>query len=484
MTQFEEKVKDLFARHEALITRKNEPVAESNGVYTRYKYPVLTAAHTPVFWRYDLDERTNPYLMERIGMNAVLNSGAIKWNGKYLLVARVEGADRKSFFAVAESPNGVDNFRFWDYPVTMPDDVIPATNIYDMRLTAHEDGWIYGIFCAERHDDNAPAGDLSSATATAGIARTKDLKTWERLPDLKSKSQQRNVVLHPEFVDGKYALYTRPQDGFIDAGSGGGIGWALIDDITHAEVKEEKIIDLRYYHTIKEVKNGEGPHPIKTPHGWLHLAHGVRGCAAGLRYVLYMRIIYVHDFAGRPHQAHRLAGRLLYGSRRRRTRGRRVERALHQRLDCRRRRHGVHLLRFVRHTDARSGFHRRQVGGLLHEHASRRLDHYRLSRDAEAAHRQEPEEIKPAIPSPRRGRAFPSWDSFPTAWASFPKPGFRPHGVGELSQAGIPSPRRGEAFADWDSVPTVWASFPRAEISSCHVQEAFASRALKRLHDT
>ena len=256
MTQFEEKVKDLFARHEALITRKNEPVAESNGVYTRYKYPVLTAAHTPVFWRYDLDERTNPYLMERIGMNAVLNSGAIKWNGKYLLVARVEGADRKSFFAVAESPNGVDNFRFWDYPVTMPDDVIPATNIYDMRLTAHEDGWIYGIFCAERHDDNAPAGDLSSATATAGIART---------------------------------------NGFIDAGSGGGIGWALIDDITHAEVKEEKIIDLRYYHTIKEVKNGEGPHPIKTPKGWLHLAHGVRGCAAGLRYVLYMYMTSLED---------------------------------------------------------------------------------------------------------------------------------------------------------------------------------------------
>ena len=260
MTSFEEKVKDLIARHEALITRKNEPVAESNGVYTRYKYPVLTAAHTPIFWRYDLDEKTNPYLMERIGMNAVLNSGAIKWNGKYLLVARVEGADRKSFFAVAESPNGVDNFRFWDYPVTMPDDVIPAT-----------------------------------ATATAGIARTKDLKTWERLPDLKSKSQQRNVVLHPEFVNGKYALYTRPQDGFIDAGSGGGIGWALIDDITHAEVKEEKIIDLRYYHTIKEVKNGEGPHPIKTPKGWLHLAHGVRGCAAGLRYVLYMYMTSLED---------------------------------------------------------------------------------------------------------------------------------------------------------------------------------------------
>ena len=234
-------------------------------------------------------------LMERIGMNATMNSGAIKWNGKYILMVRVEGSDRKSFFAVAESPNGVDNFRFWDYPVTMPDDLVPATNIYDMRLTAHEDGWVYGIFCAERHDPNAAPGDLSSATATAAIARTKDLRNWERLPDLKTKSQQRNVVLHPEFVNGKYALYTRPQDGFIDAGSGGGIGWALIDDITHAEVKEETIIDQRYYHTIKEVKNGEGPHPIKTPRGWLHLAHGVRGCAAGLRYVLYMYMTALED---------------------------------------------------------------------------------------------------------------------------------------------------------------------------------------------
>lgn len=268
---------------------------DGNGIFTRYKYPVVTAAHTPVFWRYDLDEKSNPYLMERIGMNATMNSGAIKWNGKYLMVVRVEGADRKSFFAVAESPNGIDNFRFWDYPISMPEDTIPATNVYDMRLTAHEYGWIYGIFCAERHDDNAPAGDLSSATATAAIARTKDLKNWERLPDLKTKSQQRNVVLHPEFVDGKYALYTRPQDGFIDAGSGGGIGWALVDDITHAEVKEEKIIDQRYYHTIKEVKNGEGPHPIKTPKGWLHLAHGVRGCAAGLRYVLYMYMTSLED---------------------------------------------------------------------------------------------------------------------------------------------------------------------------------------------
>lgn len=295
MINFENKVKELFNQHEQLITRANKPVAETNGVFTRYQYPVLTAAHTPVFWRYDLDPQTNPLLMERIGMNATLNSGAMKWNGKYLLVVRVEGADRKSFFAVAESPNGVDNFRFWDYPVTMPEDLNPATNVYDMRLTAHEDGWIYGIFCAERRDANAPAGDLSSATATAGIARTKDLKNWERLPDLKSKSQQRNVVLHPEFVDGKYALYTRPQDGFIDAGSGGGIGWALVDDITKAEVREEKIIDQRYYHTIKEVKNGEGPHPIKTPQGWLHLAHGVRGCAAGLRYVLYMYMTALDD---------------------------------------------------------------------------------------------------------------------------------------------------------------------------------------------
>ena len=297
MKTFKEKICDLFDDYEKLVTRKNMSVEGGKGIFIRYQYPVLTAAHTPVFWRYDLDERTNPFLMERIGMNATLNSGAIKWNGKYLLVVRVEGADRKSFFAVAESPDGIDNFRFWDYPVTMPEDIIPATNIYDMRLTAHEDGWIYGIFCAERHDDTAPAGDLSSATATAAIARTRDLQTWERLPDLKTGSQQRNVVLHPEFVDGKYALYTRPQDGFIDAGSGGGIGGALVDDITCAEVKEEAIIDRRYYHTIKEVKNGEGPHPIKTSKGWLHLAHGVRGCAAGLRYVLYMYMTSLEDSA-------------------------------------------------------------------------------------------------------------------------------------------------------------------------------------------
>lgn len=294
MKTFEERVAAIHSRHEALLTRANEPLEWGNGIYDRYKYPILTADHTPLEWRYDFNEHDNPYLMQRIMMNATLNSGAIKWNGKYLLVVRVEGADRKSFFAVAESPNGIDNFRFWPEPITLPEDTIPATNVYDMRLTAHEDGWIYGVFCAERHDDSQP-GDLSAATATAGIARTKDLIHWERLHDLKSKSQQRNVVLHPEFVDGKYAFYTRPQDGFIDTGSGGGIGWGLVDDITNAEVKEEKIINLRHYHTIMEVKNGEGPHPIKTPKGWLHLAHGVRACASGLRYVLYMYMTALDD---------------------------------------------------------------------------------------------------------------------------------------------------------------------------------------------
>ncbi len=292
---FNKKLTQLIEKHESLITRPNVALTEGNGVYERYQYPILTANHTPLIWRYDFDEKSNPFLMERIGMNATLNSGAIKWNGQYLLVVRVEGVDRKSFFAIAVSDNGIDNFRFWDYPVIMPDVEDPTTNIYDMRLTAHEDGWIYGIFCAERHDPAAPAGDLSSATATAAISRTKDLISWERLPDLKTVSQQRNVVLHPEFVDGKYALYTRPQDGFIDTGSGGGIGWALVDDMTCAEVKEEKIINHRFYHTIKEVKNGEGPHPIKTPQGWLHLAHGVRGCASGLRYVLYLYMTSLED---------------------------------------------------------------------------------------------------------------------------------------------------------------------------------------------
>lgn len=290
---YEQRLGWLESRYENLITKPNFAI-EGNGIYERYANPILTGAHAPLEWRYDLDPVTNPFLMERFGIHAAFNSGAIKWNGKYVLVARVEGADRKSFFAVAESPNGIDNFRFWPRPVTMPEWGEPATNIYDMRLTRHEDGWIYGLFCVERKDHGNEA-DLSAATASCGIARTKDLVNWERLPDLKSASQQRNVCLHPEFVDGKYALYTRPQDGFIDAGSGGGIGWALIDDITNAEVKEEKIINLRHYHTVKETKNGEGPHPIKTPQGWLHLAHGVRGCASGLRYVLYMYMTALDD---------------------------------------------------------------------------------------------------------------------------------------------------------------------------------------------
>ena len=291
---FSKRLSRLQTQHEALITRKNEPI-EGNGVYERYIHPILTADHAPLFWRYDLNEESNPYLMERFGIHATFNSGAIRWNGKYVLVVRVEGADRKSFFAVAESPNGVDNFRFWDRPITMPEYGEPATNVYDMRLTAHEDGWIYGIFCVERKDPDAAPGDLSSAVAAAGVARTKDLINWERLPDMESKSQQRNVVLHPEFVDGKYALYTRPQDGFIDAGNGGGIGWALVDSMEKVVIEDEKIINHRHYHTIKESKNGEGPHPIKTDRGWLHLAHGVRGCASGLRYVLYLYMTALDD---------------------------------------------------------------------------------------------------------------------------------------------------------------------------------------------
>ena len=290
MDNFKMRLAKLREEHEALITRRNYKAGTGNGIFDRYAYPVLTGAHAPLEWRYDLNPASNPYLMERFGINAAFNAGAMKFNGKYILAVRVEGYDRKSFFAIAESPNGIDNFRFWDYPVTMPETEDPDTNVYDMRLTRHEDGWIYGLFCSERKDPKAAPGDLSSAVAAAGIARTHDLVTWERFPDLVSGSQQRNVVLHPEFVNGMYALYTRPQDGFIDAGSGGGIGWALVKDITRAVIApdDEKIINFRHYHTIKEVKNGEGPHPIKTPAGWLHLAHGVRGCAAGLRYVLYL----------------------------------------------------------------------------------------------------------------------------------------------------------------------------------------------------
>ena len=288
MNRYDNRLRILTEEYETLISRENKRIRSNNGIFERYKYPILTAAHTPLEWRYDFNPETNPFLMERFGINAVFNAGAIKYNGKYLIMARVEGYDRKSFFAIAESPNGIDNFRFWEYPIQLPDLYPEETNVYDMRLTQHEDGWIYGIFCSESKDPDAAAGDLTSAVAVAGIIRTKDLRNWERLPNLISKSQQRNEVLHPQFVKGKYALYTRPQDGFIEAGTGGGICWALVDDITHAIVKEETVVEQRYYHTIKEVKNGEGPHPIKTPQGWLHLAHGVRACAAGLRYVLYL----------------------------------------------------------------------------------------------------------------------------------------------------------------------------------------------------
>ena len=280
---------ELAARQDALLARKNE-VDESfyNGIYERFRYPVLTREHAPIYWQYDLCEETNPYFEERLGINAVMNSGAIKLNDKYYLVARVEGNDRKSFFAVAESDSPVDGFRFWDKPVVLPDTCPEETNVYDMRLTQHEDGYIYGVFCSESKD--LQSNDLSAAVAAAGIVRTKDLKTWERLPNLKTlhSPQQRNVVLHPEFVDGKYAFYTRPMDDFIDTGSGGGIGFGLCDDITNAVIDEEKITSQRKYHTITEVKNGAGAVPIRTDKGWIHVAHGVRNTAAGLRYVIYV----------------------------------------------------------------------------------------------------------------------------------------------------------------------------------------------------
>ncbi len=288
MSEFNKRKAKVFDAYEKLISRKNEKTDYMGGAYDRYKYPVLTADHAPVIWRYDLDPETNPFFMERLGINAVLNSGAIELNGKFYLVARVEGNDRKSFFAVAESDSPVDGFRFWDYPVLLPDTNPEETNVYDMRLTKHEDGYIYGVFCSESKDTSS--NDLSAAVAQAGIVRTKDLKTWERLPNLKSKSpQQRNVVLHPEFVNGMYAFYTRPQDDFIQTGSGGGVCFGLAKDITNAEIcTEETVISPRVYHTITEVKNGAGAVPIKTPKGWIHIAHGVRNTAAGLRYVIYV----------------------------------------------------------------------------------------------------------------------------------------------------------------------------------------------------
>jgi 4-O-beta-D-mannosyl-D-glucose phosphorylase len=309
-TEFERRLQQLQATHEALISRPNEIDPKwYNGIFDRYRHPILTAAHTPLHWRYDLNPETNPYLMERMGINGVFNSGAIELNGKIHLVCRVEGYDRKSFFAVAESENGVDGFRFWDRPILMPETEEPDVNVYDMRLTQHEDGWIYGVFCTERKDPDAPPGDMSSAVAQSGIARTRDLIAWERLDDLQTPSpQMRNAVLHPEFVAGKYAFYTRPQDDFIQAGTGGGIGWGLADDIEHAVIEEDVIIDSRAYHTVKELKNGEGIVPIKTDQGWLHVAHGVRGTAAGLRYVLYA---FLCDLDDPSEVTHRPGGYLI-----------------------------------------------------------------------------------------------------------------------------------------------------------------------------
>jgi 4-O-beta-D-mannosyl-D-glucose phosphorylase len=294
-TKFKTHLKELQSTHESFLNRRNRPQTDGNGIFDRYESPVLTAAHTPLAWRYDFDPQSNPHLMTRLGVNCVFNVGAIEMDGKVVLMARVEGWDRKSFFAVAESKNGVDQFRFRDYPVRMPELDEKETNLYDMRLVKHEDGWIYGLFCAERHDDSKP-GDLSAAIARCGIARTKDLESWERLSDLKTPAlHQRNCVLHPELVNGKYAFYTRPMNDFAATGSGDGIGWGLCDDITKAVIKKESIIDPRFYHTIKEGKNGLGPAPIKTKEGWLHLAHGVRNTAAGMRYVLYVFLCDLKD---------------------------------------------------------------------------------------------------------------------------------------------------------------------------------------------
>jgi len=306
---FQERYNKVMARYNEAITKKNAALFSENGIYEKYEDPVLTNRSIPPTWRFDMNPETNPYFMERLGVNCVFNPGAIELNGKFYMVARVEGWDRKSFFAVAESDTGIDGFTFWDKPVVLPETEEPDTNVYDMRLVKHEDGYIYGLFCTERKDPSAPPGDLSSAVAQCGIARTKDLKSWERLPDLKTKSaQQRNVVLHPEFIDGKYAFYTRPQDGFIDTGSGGGIGWGLADTMEGAVIDKEIIIDERIYHTIKEVKNGQGPAPIKTADGWLHIAHGVRNTAAGLRYVIYA---FMTDLNEPWRQTYRPGGHLI-----------------------------------------------------------------------------------------------------------------------------------------------------------------------------
>lgn len=279
----------LVAEQEKLLKAKNRIDKRFyNGLYDRFTNPVLTREHVPVSWRWDANPKTNPHMIERLGIGTAFNAGAMEFEGRIIVMARTDGHDRKSFFAVAESKTGIDGFRFWDEPVVMPETEDPDTNVYDMRLTRHQDGWIYGLFCSERRDPKAAPHDLSSAVAACGIARTKDLRKWERLPDLRTGgSQQRNVVLHPEYVNGKYLLYTRPTDGFIDAGTQSGIAYALVDSMDRAVIGHETVFEERIYHTIKEVKNGQGAPPIRTRHGWLHVAHGVRNCAAGLRYVLY-----------------------------------------------------------------------------------------------------------------------------------------------------------------------------------------------------
>lgn len=306
--EFTKRLARLRAEQASLLERRNERVTEGGALIERYRYPALTAAHTPLAWRYDLNPATNPRLLERMGINSVFNPGAIKHDGRYVMVPRVEGVDRKSFFAVAESPNGIDRWRFRDYPIRLPETDDPDVNVYDVRLTRHEDGWVYGVFCTERKDPDAP-DDPTAAVARAGIVRTRDLETWERLPDLVTSSKhQRNVVLHPELVDGRYAFYTRPQEGFIDTGAGSGIGWGLCDDIERPVIDEQRIIDPRVYHTVKEAKNGQGPPPLRTEDGWLHLAHGVRGTAAGLRYVLYL---FVTDLAEPWRVTHQPGGYLI-----------------------------------------------------------------------------------------------------------------------------------------------------------------------------
>jgi 4-O-beta-D-mannosyl-D-glucose phosphorylase len=372
---FKKSVAALFKQQEKLLSLRNQKSPGGNGVFDRYEFPVLTAAHAPITWRYDLDRKTNPFLLERMGINAAFNAGAILYQNKFLVAARVEGADRKSFFAVAESPNGIDNFRFREFPILMPETGEPDTNVYDMRVVKHEDGWIYGLFCTERKDPQAPAWDTSSAVAQCGIARTRDLKVWERLADLKSKSpQQRNVVLHPEFVDGKYAFYTRPQDDFIQAGKGGGIGWGLASSIENAVIDEEIIMDDREYHTIQEVKNGLGPAPIKTRHGWLHLAHGVRNTAAGLRYVLYLFLAELK----RPWViSHKPAGYFLAP-----LGGERVGDVSNV------------VFSIVGHAAACGHQHRRPPVGLRDKHVRRSVAQPRLRGAALRAHREEPRRVE------------------------------------------------------------------------------------------